>query len=97
MFARKSHIGRVTVSNRPEQNDDGMRACCIMDYDRLQRSVNRGGRVTRYDTGGGRIAFAMDNGVFMIDAARWREDSAPNGVVFWSGADSFSVNRLLNG
>jgi len=31
-------IGRVTVSNRPKQNDDGMRACCIMDFDRLQRS-----------------------------------------------------------
>lgn len=26
-------------SNGPEQDDNGMRACCIMDCDRLQRSV----------------------------------------------------------
>jgi len=70
MFARKSHIGRVTLSDRPEQNGGGMRACCIMDYDRLQRSVNWGGKVTRYIAGGGRIATAADSGAFMIVAVR---------------------------
>jgi len=67
-----------------------------MDYDRLQRSVNRDCGVARHDAGGGRIASATDNGVFIINAVRWRKDSERNGVVFWPGADFFSVNRSLN-
>lgn len=96
MFARKSHIGRVTALNRPQQNDDGMRACCIMDYDQLQRSVNWGGKVTLYEAGGGRIATAADGGVTMIDAVRKWKVAVPDRVAFRSGADCFSESRPLN-
>jgi hypothetical protein len=50
MLTRKSHTRRVTVSNRPKQNDDGMRACCITDFKRLQRIV--GGHVMSMVAGG---------------------------------------------
>jgi hypothetical protein len=50
----------------------------------------------RYDAGGGRIASARDNGAVMIDATRWWKGSDRIRMVFWSGADSISVNRSLN-
>lgn len=50
MLTRKSHTRRVTVSNRPKQNDDGMRACCITDFNRLQRIV--GGHAMTMVAGG---------------------------------------------